>query len=65
MLRIMINNWWLFACRAVFALLFSLYVLFIQAANLPLLLRAFAHASAVVLFGFLAFGAGVFTWRLH
>lgn len=61
MLRIMIDNWWLFACRAVFALIFSLYVLFIQGANLPLLLRAFAHASAVVLFGLLAFGAGAFT----
>ncbi|HEY5027571.1 MAG TPA: DUF308 domain-containing protein, partial [Candidatus Angelobacter sp.] len=61
MLRIMIDNWWLFACRAIFAVIFSFYVLFIQGANLPLLLRAFAHASAVVLFGFLAFGVGAFT----
>jgi uncharacterized membrane protein HdeD (DUF308 family) len=61
MLRVMIANWWLFACRAAFALIFSLYVLFVQGANLPLLLRAFAHASTVVLFGLLAFGAGIFT----
>lgn len=61
MLRTMISNWWLFACRAAFALVFAMYVLFLQGANLPLLLRVFAHASAVVLFGVLAFGAGIFT----
>jgi uncharacterized membrane protein HdeD (DUF308 family) len=61
MLRIMIENWWLFACRAVFALIFSFYILFIQGANLPPLLRVFVHALAVVLFGLLAFGAGIFT----
>lgn len=61
MLRVMISNWWLFACRAAFAFLFSLYVLFVQGANLPMLLRAFANASTVVLFGVLAFSAGIFT----
>jgi uncharacterized membrane protein HdeD (DUF308 family) len=61
MLRLMISNWWLFACRAAFAFLFALYVLFVQGANLPMLLRAFANASTVVLFGLLAFSAGIFT----
>ena len=61
MLRIMIDNWWLFACRAIFALLFAGEVFFVEGANLPLLLRAFAHASTVALFGLLAFGAGAFT----
>jgi uncharacterized membrane protein HdeD (DUF308 family) len=61
MLRTLIDNWWLFACRAAFAWLFASYVWFVQGANLPLLLRAFAHASTVVLFGCLAFGAGIFT----
>jgi uncharacterized membrane protein HdeD (DUF308 family) len=61
MLRIMIDNWWLLAFRAIFALLFAAAVFFVDGANLPLLLRAFAHASTVVLFGLLAFGAGVFT----
>jgi uncharacterized membrane protein HdeD (DUF308 family) len=61
MLRVMISNWWLFACRAAFAFLFSLYVMFVQGANLPMLLRAFANASTVVLFGVLAFSAGIFT----
>jgi uncharacterized membrane protein HdeD (DUF308 family) len=61
MLRIMIDNWWLLAFRAIFALLFAGAVFFVDGANLPLLLRAFAHASTVVLFGLLAFGAGVFT----
>ena len=62
MLRIMIDNWWLFACRAAFAFVFALYILFVQGANLPLLLNAFANASIAVLFGLLAFGAGVFTF---
>jgi len=61
MLRILMDNWWLLACRAAFAWLFTAYVWFLQGANLPLLLRAFAHASTVVLFGLLAFGAGIFT----
>ena len=61
MLRVMISNWWLFACRSAFAFLFALYALFVQGANLPMLLRAFAHASAVVLSGLLAFSAGIFT----
>jgi uncharacterized membrane protein HdeD (DUF308 family) len=61
MLRIMIDNWWLLAFRAIFALLVAAAVFFVDGANLPLLLRAFAHASTVVLFGLLAFGAGVFT----
>ena len=61
MLRVMINNWWLFACRATFALVFAAYIWFIEGARLPLLLRAFAHASTVALFGLLAFGAGIFT----
>ncbi|HKV92819.1 MAG TPA: DUF308 domain-containing protein [Candidatus Angelobacter sp.] len=61
MLRVMINNWWLFACRAAFALVFAAYIWFIEGAQMPLLLRAFAHASAVELFGLLAFGAGIFT----
>ena len=61
MLRIMIDNWWLFACRAIFALLFAGEVFFVEGANLPVLLRAFAHASTVLLFGILAFGAGAFT----
>jgi hypothetical protein len=61
MLRTMIDNWWLFACRAIFALLFAGAVFFVDGANLPLLLRAFAHASTVVLFGLLAFAAGVVT----
>lgn len=61
MLRVMINNWWLFACRAAFALVFAAYIWFIEGARLPLLLRAFAHASTVELFGLLAFGAGIFT----
>lgn len=59
MLRILIDHWWLLACRAAFAWLFTVYVWFVQGAKLPLLLRAFAHASTVVLFGFLAFGAGI------
>jgi uncharacterized membrane protein HdeD (DUF308 family) len=57
----MLSNWWLFACRAVFAFVFAMYVFFIEGANLPFLLSAFAHASAVALFGILAFGAGIFT----
>ncbi len=61
MLRIMINNWWLFACRAAFALLFAAYIWFVAGAKLPPMLRAFAQASTVELFGLLAFGAGVFT----
>jgi len=61
MLRIMINNWWLFACRAAFALLFAAYIWFVAGAKLPPLLRAFAQASTVELFGLLAFGAGIFT----
>lgn len=61
MLRIMINNWWLFACRAGFALVFATYIWFVEGARLPLVLRAFAQASTVVLFGLLAFSAGVFT----
>src|SRR5262245_8609644 len=61
MLRIMIRNWWLFACRAAFALMFATYIWFIEGSKLPLLLRAFAHASTVVLFGLFAFGAGIFT----
>lgn len=61
MLRIMIDNWWLFACRAIFALLFAGEVFFVDGANLPFFLRAFAHASTVALFGLLAFGAGIFT----
>src|SRR5579884_1040825 len=61
MLRILIDNWWLFACRAAFAWLFAIYVWFVQGATLPLLLRVFAHASIIVLFGFLAFGTGIFT----
>ena len=61
MLRIMIDNWWLLALRAIFALLFAGAVFFVDGANLPLLLRVFAHASTVVLFGLLAFGTGVFT----
>ena len=61
MLRIMINNWWLFACRAGFALAFAAYIWFVEGARLPLLLRAFAQASTVVLFGLLAFSAGIFT----
>jgi len=61
MLRVMIKNWWLFACRAAFALVFGAYVWLVQGANLPPLLRAFAHASTVELFGLLAFGAGIFT----
>ena len=62
MLRILIDNWWLLACRAAFAWLFTAYVWFVLGAKLPLLLRDFAHASTVVLFGFLAFGAGIFTF---
>lgn len=61
MLRIMIHNWWLFACRAAFALAFAAYIWFVDGAKLPLLLRSFAHASMVELFGLLAFGAGIFT----
>jgi uncharacterized membrane protein HdeD (DUF308 family) len=61
MLRIMIQNWWLFACRAGFALVFAAYIWFVEGARLPLLLRAFANASTVVLFGLLALGAGIFT----
>jgi uncharacterized membrane protein HdeD (DUF308 family) len=61
MLRILIDNWWLFACRAVFAWVFAAYVWFVQGAKLPFLLNAFAHASTVVLFGLLAFSAGIFT----
>lgn len=61
MLRVMIENWWLFACRAAFALVFAAYIWFIEGARLPLLLRAFAHASTVELFGLLAIGAGIFT----
>jgi len=61
MLRILIDNWWLLAYRAVFAWLFTAYVWFVQGAKLPFLLGAFANASVVVLFGFLAFGAGIFT----
>jgi uncharacterized membrane protein HdeD (DUF308 family) len=57
----MITNWWLFACRAAFALVFAGYIWFVEGAKLPLLLRAFAHASTVELFGLLAFGAGIFT----
>ena len=36
MLRTMIDNWWLFACRAIFALLFAGEVFFVEGANLPL-----------------------------
>ncbi|HKD80017.1 MAG TPA: DUF308 domain-containing protein [Candidatus Angelobacter sp.] len=61
MLRIMIHNWWLFACRSAFALMFAAYIWFVEGAKLPLLLRAFAQASTVELFGLLAFGAGLFT----
>lgn len=61
MLRILIDNWWLFGCRAAFAWPFAAYVWFVQGTKLPLLLNAFAHASMVVLFGLLAFGAGIFT----
>lgn len=61
MLRIMIHNWWLFACRAGFALVFAAYIWFVEGVRLPLLLRAFARASTVELFGLLAFGAGIFT----
>lgn len=61
MLRIMIHNWWLFACRSAFALMFAAYIWFVEGVRLPLLLRAFAQASTVELFGLLAFGAGIFT----
>ncbi len=61
MLRIMINNWWLFACRAGFALVFAAYIWFVEGVRLPPLLRAFAQASTVMLFGLLAFSAGIFT----
>lgn len=61
MLRILIDNWWLFVCRAVFAWIFAAYVWFVQGARLSSLLNAFAHASTVVLFGLMAFSAGIFT----
>ena len=54
MMRILIDNWWLFLCRAVFAWLFAAYRWFVQGAKLPFLLRAFAMRQP---FGLLAFGA--------
>src|ERR1700742_670442 len=61
MLRMLIHNWWLFVCRAILALIFAAYLWFIQGANFPLLMHAFANASAVSLFGLLAFSAGMIT----
>jgi len=60
-LRVFINNWWLFACRAGLALVFATYVWLVAGAEFPLFLRAFAHASTVVLFGVLSLGAGIVT----
>src|ERR1700760_1659866 len=62
MLRTLIHNWWLFACRAALALTFAAYLWFIEGAKLPPLMLAFANASIVALFGILAFGAGLLTF---
>jgi uncharacterized membrane protein HdeD (DUF308 family) len=61
MLRVLINNWWLFGLRGICTLLFAIATFFLLAFPQGWLVQAIASAWLVVLFGVLAFSAGVFT----
>jgi uncharacterized membrane protein HdeD (DUF308 family) len=60
-LRTLINNWWLVALRGIFALLFGAVVFFMKGVAHGFILEPMAFAGIVLLFGFLAVGAGMFT----
>jgi len=61
MIRVLIKNWWLLALRAAFALLFAVLAFSLRGAADSFLLGAFAMANLVVIFGLLAFVAGLCT----
>jgi uncharacterized membrane protein HdeD (DUF308 family) len=61
MIRILINNWWLLALRGVFALLFAMFAFSLRTMIATWVLGAMARAGLVVVFGLLAFAAGVCT----
>jgi uncharacterized membrane protein HdeD (DUF308 family) len=61
MIRILIKNWWLLALRGVFALLFATFAFSLRAMIDTWVLGAMARAGVVVVFGLLAFAAGLST----
>jgi len=61
MLRTLINNWWLAALRGIFALVFGAAVFLMKGVAQGFILEPLAFAGIVLLFGFLAVGAGMFT----
>src|ERR1700694_2293444 len=61
MLRVLINNWWLFGLRGVFALLLTIAVMFTRTLPGEWLVGAVASAYLVIFFGVLAFCAGICT----
>lgn len=61
MIRILIKNWWLLALRAAFALLFAVLAFSLRSTADSFLIGEFAMANLVVIFGLLAFVAGLCT----
>jgi uncharacterized membrane protein HdeD (DUF308 family) len=61
MLRALINNWWLLALRAIFALAFGALAFSVQPMAGSFVTRPIVHAGLVVAFGLLALAAGTCT----
>lgn len=61
MFRVLIHNWWVLMLRGIFALLFGIYVFFVQSVRVISLLRAVVLTSVVELFGLFACVVGVLT----
>ncbi|HEY6305690.1 MAG TPA: hypothetical protein VI488_04430 [Candidatus Angelobacter sp.] len=61
MIRVLINNWWLLALRGVFALLFAMFAFSLRTMIDTWALGAVARAGLVMIFGLLAFAAGICT----
>lgn len=61
MIRVLINNWWLLGLRGIFALLFAVLAFSLRSFSDSIFTRPIAHTGLVIVFGLLAFAAGVCT----